>query len=60
MKAAGGAITNLDNIELSYGDTPFEQGGVIIASNNHSIHANICLEIKEIIKKYDLFPLDIN
>ena len=57
LKAAGGAITNLDNIELSYGDTPFEQGGVIIASNNHSIHANICLEIKEIIKKYDLYPL---
>ena len=57
LKAAGGAITNLDNIELSYGDTPFEQGGVIIASNNYSIHANICLEIKEIIKKYDLYPL---
>tara|TARA_A100001388_G_scaffold163840_1_gene122327 strand:- start:558 stop:1460 length:903 start_codon:yes stop_codon:yes gene_type:complete len=57
LKAAGGAITNLDNIELSYGDTPFEQGGIIIASNNHSIHESICLEIKEIIKKYDLYPL---
>ena len=57
LKAAGGAITNLDNIELSYGDAPFEQGGIIIASNNHSIHESICLEIKEIIKKYDLYPL---
>ena len=57
LKAAGGAITNLDNKELSYGDTPFEQGGIIIASNNHSIHESICLEIKEIIKKYDLYPL---
>ena len=57
LKAAGGAITNLDNIELSYGDTPFEQGGIIIASNNHIIHESICLEIKEIIKKYDLYPL---
>ena len=57
LKAAGGAITNLDNIELSYGDTPFEQGGIIIASNNYSIHESICLEIKEIIKKYDLYPL---
>ena len=57
LKAAGGAITNLDNKELSYGDTPFEQGGIIIASNNHSIHESICFEIKEIIKKYDLYPL---
>jgi len=57
LKAAGGAITNLDNKELSYSNTNFEQGGIIIASNNHSIHKNICLEIKKIIKKYDLYPL---
>ncbi len=57
LKAAGGAITNLDNIELSYGKSNFEQGGIIVASNNYLNHAQICLEIKEIIKKYDLYPL---
>ena len=57
LKAAGGSITNLDNKELSYGETNFEQGGIIIASNNNYIHQSICLEIKEIIKKYDLYPL---
>jgi len=56
LKAAGGAITNLDNQELSYGKSNFEQGGVIVASNNNLSHASICLEIKEIIKKNDLYP----
>ena len=57
LKAAGGAITNLDNEELSYGRTNFEQGGIIIASNNRKTHGKICSEIKEIIKKYNLYPL---
>ena len=57
LKAAGGAITNLDNEELSYGKSNFEQGGIIVASNNRLTHKNICLEIKDIIKKYDLYPL---
>ena len=35
----------------------FEQGGIIVASNNKEIHKNICLEIKKIIKKYNLYPL---
>ena len=56
LKAAGGAITNLDNQELSYGKSNFEQGGVIVASNNNLSHASICLDIKEIIKKNDLYP----
>ena len=56
LKAAGGAITNLDNQELSYGKTCFEQGGIIVATNNNHLHENICLKIKEIIKKYDLYP----
>ena len=56
LKAAGGAITNLDNQELSYGKSNFEQGGVIVASNNNLSHASICMEIKEIIKKNDLYP----
>ena len=57
LKAAGGAITNLDNQDLSYGKSNYEQGGIIIASNNKLTHESICLEIKEIIKKYDLYPL---
>ena len=57
LKGAGGSITNLENEELSYGKSNFEQGGVIIASNNKLNHGTICNEIKEIIKKYKLYPL---
>ena len=56
LKAAGGAITNLDNEELSYGEDNFEQGGLIVATNNYLMHENICLEIKKIIKKHCLYP----
>ena len=45
LKASGGAITNLDNSALSYGNLNFEQTGVIVASNNFQNHENICLEI---------------
>ena len=57
LKAAGGAITNLENQDLCYGKTNFEQGGIIVASNNKYMHAKICSEIKEIINKYELYPL---
>ena len=57
LRSAGGAITNLDNRDLSYNRKNFEQGGVIVASNNKEQHGKTCLEIKEIIKKYDLYPL---
>ncbi|KGF96697.1 3'(2'),5'-bisphosphate nucleotidase [Prochlorococcus marinus str. MIT 9201] len=57
LKGAGGAITNLDNQELLYFKPSFEQGGVIVASNNYSTHHKICFEIKQIIKKYNLYPL---
>ena len=56
LKAAGGAITNLENEELSYGKSNFEQGGIIVASNNYLTHQSICIEIKEIINKNDLYP----
>ena len=58
LKAAGGAITNLDNEELSYGGPNFIQGGIIVASNNKHTHKNICLEIKEIIIQNNLYPLN--
>ena len=56
LKAAGGAITDLDNKELTYGGTSFEQGGIIIASSNRNTHQKICLEIKKIIKENAIYP----
>ena len=60
LKAAGGAITNLNNEELTYGNSSFQQGGIIIASSNSNNHERICLEIKDVIYKYGLYPLNIN
>ena len=57
LKAAGGAITNLDNQELNYGKTSFEQRGIIVATNNKKTHGSICLEIKKIIQKNGIYPL---
>ena len=59
LRAAGGCITNLENEKLSFENPYFKQEGIIIASNNRQNHKNICLEIKQIIKKHDLFPIDI-
>ena len=56
LKNAGGAITNIDNQELTYGKSNFEQGGIIVASNNKDIHGRICLEIKEKLKEYNIYP----
>ena len=58
LKAAGGAITNLNNEELIYGNSDFKQDGIIIASSNYKNHAKICLEIKEVINKNDLYPFN--
>ncbi len=60
LKAAGGAITNINNEELTYGNSNFEQGGILIASSNKLLHKNICQEIKEVIIKYNLYPFDFN
>ena len=54
LKAAGGSITNLDNQELVYGKSDFEQGGIIVATKNKYMHESICLEIKEIIDKHGM------
>ncbi len=59
LKAAGGTITNLENKELSYGKKNFEQGGIIIASNDVTTHKNKCQEIKEIITKYDIYSTEL-
>ena len=57
LKAAGGAITDIYNRDLIYGKSNFQQGGIIVASNDYINHKKICLEIKEVIKKYNIYPL---
>ncbi len=56
LNAAGGAITNLDNQELTYGQTGFQQGGVIVATSNRNTHGNICSEIKKIMEDNGIYP----
>mgnify|MGYP001295410343 CR=1 FL=1 len=58
LNSSMGAITNIDNKNLSYNQPNFEQGGIIVASNNRQNHGNICSQIRKIIKKYDLYPLN--
>ena len=57
LKAAGGSITNLDNQELTYGQDSFQQGGIIVATNNKNTHGSICREIKKIIEDNGIYPL---
>ena len=57
LKAAGGSITNLDNQELIYNNSNFEQRGVIIASSNRINHKIICSQVKKIIEEFDIYPL---
>ena len=58
LNAAGGRISRIDNESLIYGQTGFEQGGLIIASKNNKNHKKICLQIKEIIKKENNFSIN--
>tara|TARA_A100001388_G_scaffold132003_1_gene97733 strand:- start:182 stop:1114 length:933 start_codon:yes stop_codon:yes gene_type:complete len=61
LKGAGGAITNLNNEELTYGNSMYKQGGIVIATSDKNSHGSICLEIKKIIQKdQTLSPLIIN
>ena len=58
LKAAGGSITKINNQELFYGKPNYEQGGIIVASNNNLRHEIICLQLREIVKKYELYPFN--
>ena len=60
LKAAGGAITKINNQDLFYGKPNFEQGGIIVASNDNLRHESICFQLKELIKKYEVYPLTLN
>ncbi len=53
LRAAGGAITNIDNEEIIYGSKNYNQGGIIVATSNKQAHKNVCSQIKEIISKND-------
>mgnify|MGYP001345648903 FL=1 len=55
LKAAGGAVTNLNNEDLCYGRPNLKQEGIIIASNNLNNHNEVCDQIKEIITSNDLY-----
>ena len=57
LKAAGGAITYLDNKELVYNQPKFEQKGIIVASNNRLNHEKVCLKIKEIMLRNKIYNL---
>ena len=56
LKAAGGAITNIDNEDLVYGKITLDHPGLIIASNSKQNHKRVCSQVKEIIQKYALYP----
>ncbi len=63
LKAAGGEITNIDNESLSYDFKErgnYNQGGIIVASNNKRNHRNICSLIKQIILRYKIYPISPN
>ena len=55
LKMNGGAVTDLYNRELIYGKENFQQGGIIVASNNKNNHERICNEIREIIEKSKIY-----
>ena len=57
LRAAGGSITNLENEDLTYANQGFKQSGIIVASNCKQSHKEVCLKIKEIIEKYNMYPL---
>ncbi len=55
LKAAGGAITTLDNKELKYNSKNFEHPGIIIASNNKNNHRSVCNQVKEIVETNNIY-----
>ena len=56
LKAAGGSLTNIDNVDLIYGKNDLQHHGIIVASNKNQNHKRICFELKEIIEKHNIYP----
>ena len=50
-------LGQIENVDLNYGKENFAQSGIIIASSNKEKHGEICSQIKEVILKYELYPL---
>ncbi len=57
LRASGGRITNLYNQDIIYNKPNYEQGGVLIASNDKENHESICLKVKDVVRKYNILPL---
>ncbi len=57
LRAAGGAITDLNNQRLIYNQENFEQKGFIIASKDKHNHGEICLQLKKLIEENDLYDI---
>ena len=58
LKAAGGEVTSIENNDLSFGINNLEHNGIIIASNKKEKHAELCSQVKKIVKDYKIYPLD--
>ena len=56
LRASGGAITDINNKELDYGKSNFEHSGIIVDSSNFQTHKRLCLVLKEIIDKNEIYP----
>ena len=54
LKTAGGSITDINNVELSYNKQGYLQEGLIIATGNKIFHESICNQIKRVIEEFDL------
>ena len=57
LRTAGGAITYLNNKEITYNKLNYKQDGIIIASSDSSIHRAICEKITYIIEANNIFPI---
>ena len=58
LRTAGGSITTIDNVELTYNKPGFCHEGIIIATGNKLFHQSICSQIRAVIEEFDLFKIN--